>query len=74
MSLAGLLPLVDQLTPAEKLQLMQLLNQQPSTQDQTEHLPRVPGQDKGQVIMADDFDAPLPDAILDSFENSELLA
>ena len=74
MSLAELLPLVDRLTQAEKLQLMQLLNCQLSQPEQIERLPRVPGQDRGQVIMADDFDAPLPDEILDSFENSVLLA
>ncbi len=74
MSLAELLPLVDQLTQAEKLQLMQLLNCQLSQPEPAARLPRVPGQDKGEVMMADDFDAPLPDDILDSFENSELLA
>lgn len=30
-------------------------------------LPRVPGQDKGQVIIAPDFDAPLPEDILQGF-------
>jgi prevent-host-death family protein len=29
---------------------------------------RVPGQGKGRWHVADDFDAPLPDAILDAFE------
>ncbi len=31
--------------------------------------PRVLGGDKGKVFLADDFDAPLPDAILGSFES-----
>ena len=30
--------------------------------------PREPGAWKGQVWIADDFDAPLPDEILDAFE------
>ncbi|MBI3947616.1 MAG: type II toxin-antitoxin system prevent-host-death family antitoxin [Armatimonadetes bacterium] len=29
---------------------------------------RVPGTAKGRVVLAPDFDAPLPDDILDSFE------
>ena len=74
MSLAELLPLVDRLTQAEKLQLMQLLNCQLSQPEPEACSSRVPGQDKGKVIVANDFDAPLPDEILDSFENSELLA
>lgn len=31
--------------------------------------PRVLGGDRGKVFLADDFDAPLPDAILESFES-----
>jgi prevent-host-death family protein len=31
--------------------------------------PRVLGGDKGKVFLADDFDAPLPDAIRESFES-----
>ncbi|MCA9928027.1 MAG: type II toxin-antitoxin system Phd/YefM family antitoxin [Anaerolineales bacterium] len=30
---------------------------------------RVPGSAKGQIWIADDFDAPLPDEILDAFES-----
>ncbi|MBW4672108.1 MAG: type II toxin-antitoxin system Phd/YefM family antitoxin [Cyanomargarita calcarea GSE-NOS-MK-12-04C] len=30
-------------------------------------LPRIPGLDKGKVIIASDFDTPLPDDILNSF-------
>jgi prevent-host-death family protein len=30
--------------------------------------PRVPGSAAGQVVIADDFDAPLPDSILGDFE------
>jgi antitoxin (DNA-binding transcriptional repressor) of toxin-antitoxin stability system len=30
--------------------------------------PRVPGSAKGMITMSDDFDAPLPDEILDEFE------
>jgi prevent-host-death family protein len=29
---------------------------------------RVPGHGKGRWVVADDFDAPLPDALLDAFE------
>ena len=32
-------------------------------------LPRVPGQDKGSVIISPDFNDPLPSDILDSFLN-----
>lgn len=32
-------------------------------------LPRVPGQDKGRVIISPDFNDPLPSDILDSFLN-----
>lgn len=35
---------------------------EPSTEDRT------PGADRGRVEIADDFDAPLPDDILDRFE------
>lgn len=31
--------------------------------------PRIPGQDRGKVIIASDFNAPLPDNILDDFFN-----
>ena len=31
--------------------------------------PRIPGQDKGKVTIASDFNDPLPDAILDDFCN-----
>jgi len=30
--------------------------------------PRVPGSAVGQVVIADDFDAPLPESILEAFE------
>ena len=29
---------------------------------------RLPGSAKGQIVMATDFDAPLPDSVLESFE------
>jgi prevent-host-death family protein len=32
---------------------------------------RVPGQDSGKVWIAPDFDAPLPDELLDAFEGKE---
>ncbi|MBD2775744.1 type II toxin-antitoxin system Phd/YefM family antitoxin [Iningainema tapete] len=32
-------------------------------------LPRIPGLDKGKVIVAPDFDAPLPEDILNGFLN-----
>jgi prevent-host-death family protein len=34
--------------------------------------PRVFGRMRGKIRIADDFDAPLPDEILDRFENSTL--
>lgn len=34
--------------------------------------PRIPGQDKGKVAIAPDFNAPLPDQILNDFLNSNL--
>jgi prevent-host-death family protein len=36
--------------------------------------PRVFGRMRGKIRIADDFDAPLPDDILDQFENSPLVA
>ncbi len=30
--------------------------------------PRVPGSASGQIVIADDFDAPLPESILGAFE------
>ena len=36
--------------------------------------PRVFGRMRGKIRIADDFDAPLPDEILDQFENSPLVA
>jgi antitoxin (DNA-binding transcriptional repressor) of toxin-antitoxin stability system len=32
-------------------------------------LPRIPGQDKGKIFIAPDFDDPLPPDVLDSFLN-----
>jgi antitoxin (DNA-binding transcriptional repressor) of toxin-antitoxin stability system len=34
--------------------------------------PRIPGQDKGKVTIAPDFNAPLPEVILNDFFNSNL--
>ena len=34
--------------------------------------PRVPGLGKGQIWMAPDFNAPLPDDIIDDFYNGEI--
>ena len=31
--------------------------------------PRVPGRDRGKFTVPDDFDSPLPPAVLDSFES-----
>jgi hypothetical protein len=60
------LPVVEQETLLQILQ-HRLTQQQPIVQ------PRIPGQDKGQVIIAPDFDAPLPKDILNDFLNpSEL--
>jgi prevent-host-death family protein len=35
--------------------------------------PRIFGRMRGKIRIADDFDAPLPDEILDRFENSSIL-
>lgn len=36
-----------------------------------ERAPRTPGLLKGKIWIADDFDAPLPEEILDSFEGAQ---
>ena len=73
MSLAELLPIVETLSQADRLELINLLTKQFSEEVSRSLVTRLPGQDKGKIFMADDFDAPLPESILDSFENSELL-
>ncbi|MEH2037635.1 MULTISPECIES: type II toxin-antitoxin system Phd/YefM family antitoxin [unclassified Nostoc] len=35
--------------------------------------PRIPGLDKGKVIIAPDFDEPLPEDILNDFDSSNLV-
>ena len=61
MSLAELLPIVSTLSDSERLELMNLLIKQFSEQPSRSQIQRLPGQDKGKIFMADDFDAPLPD-------------
>ena len=39
---------------------------------QTLSQPRLPGQDKGKVIVSPDFNAPLPESILNDFSNSNV--
>ena len=73
MSLVEVLPIVETLSQADRLELMSLLVKQFSEEASRSLVTRLPGQDKGKIFMADDFDAPLPESILDSFENSELL-
>ncbi|MBE9030657.1 type II toxin-antitoxin system Phd/YefM family antitoxin [filamentous cyanobacterium LEGE 11480] len=43
----------------------------PITQDpiQISAQPRIPGQDSGKVTIADDFNAPLPETVLNDFLN-----
>jgi antitoxin (DNA-binding transcriptional repressor) of toxin-antitoxin stability system len=36
--------------------------------------PRIPGQDKGKVVIASDFNDPIPDNILNDFLNSNISA
>jgi antitoxin (DNA-binding transcriptional repressor) of toxin-antitoxin stability system len=36
--------------------------------------PRIPGQDKGKVVIASDFNDPLPENILNDFLNSNIPA
>lgn len=73
MSLAELLPIVETLSQTERFELMNLLAQHFSEQPFRSQINRLPGQDKGKIFMADDFDAPLSSEILNGFENSELL-
>ena len=72
MSLAEVLPIVETLSQADRLELMNLLSKQFSEDASRSLAIRLPGQDKGKIFMADDFDNPLPKSVLDSFENSEL--
>ena len=72
MSLAEVLPIVETLSQADRLELMNLLAKQFSEEASRSLVTRLPGQDKGKIFMVDDFDDPLPESILDSFENSEL--
>ena len=72
MSLAELLPIVETLSQADRLELMNLLAMQFSEETSRSLGTRLPGQDKGKILMADCFDAPLPQSVLNSFENSEL--
>jgi hypothetical protein len=61
------LPAIDQET------LLQILQHRIAQQHRISTQPRIPGQDKGQVIIAPDFEAPLPEDILNDFLNpSEL--
>jgi hypothetical protein len=63
------LPAIEQET------LLQILQHRIAQQHRITTHPRIPGQDKGQVIIAPDFDAPLPEDILNDFLNpSELPA
>ena len=73
MSLAKVLPIVETLSQADRLELMNLLSKQFSEDSSRSLVTRLPGQDKGKIFMAGDFDDPLPESVLDSFENSEFL-
>ena len=72
MSLAEVLPIVETLSQADRLELMNLLSKQFSEENSRSTVTRLSGQDKGKIFMADGFDDPLPESVLDSFENSEL--
>lgn len=55
---------------ASKLLRQLLLPSSPSQDaDDTKAPLRIPGQDKGKVIVASDFNAPLPDEVLSDFLN-----
>ena len=71
-SLAELLPIVENLSQADRLELMNLLSKQFSEDSSRLLVTRLPGQDKGKIFMADDFDDPLAESVSNSFENSEL--
>ena len=55
---------------ASKLLRQLILPSQPVPEAPKSSAPyRIPGQDKGQVIVATDFNAPLPDSVLSDFLN-----
>ena len=73
LSLDEVLPIVETLSQADSLELMNLLAKQFSEETARSWVTRLPGQDKGRIFMADDFDDPLPESVLCSFKSSSLL-
>lgn len=72
-TLDSLLESIASLPTTEQETLLQILQHRIAQQHRVTTQPRIPGQDKGQVIVAPDFDAPLPEDILNDFLNpSEL--
>jgi hypothetical protein len=72
LTLDSLLESIATLPAIEQETLLQILQHRIAQQHRVNQ-PRIPGQDKGQVIIAPDFDVPLPEDILNDFLNpSEL--
>jgi hypothetical protein len=72
LTLDSLLESIATLPEIEQETLLQILQYRIAQQHRATQ-PRIPGQDKGKVIIAPDFDAPLPEEILNDFLNpSEL--
>jgi hypothetical protein len=69
LTLDSLLESIAALPAIEQETLLQILQHRLAHQPQIVTQPRIPGQDKGQVIIAPDFDAPLPEDILNDFLN-----
>jgi hypothetical protein len=73
LTLDTLLKSIETLPVIEQETLLKLLQNRLTQQNRITTKPRIPGQDKGQVIISPDFNAPLPEDILNDFLNpSEL--
>lgn len=73
LTLDSLLKSIEILPVIEQETLLQILQNRLTQKHRTTTQPRIPGQDKGQVVIAPDFNAPLPEDILNDFLNpSEL--
>ena len=73
LTLDTLLKSIETLPVTEQETLLHILQNRLTQQHRITTQPRIPGQDKGHVIIAPDFNAPLPEDILNDFLNpSEL--
>ena len=68
---ANIVQLLDRVSQGEEIIISQagqpIAHISPAQRD---HSPRIPGQYAGKLIIPDDFNDPLPDKILDGFNNS----